>query len=265
MTDEPNTRKSIAEILGLMKEGRDWVNIIPFLEGLKQSGRKVKAWQMEKIVRRMGKQGRQGVVLEMLRRVEGTGVRLGELGVAREAMWGGVLKCVQSAWSEEGVRSAERFVEAVWEMLSEERHVSKEDRRRDGDPKTRPEIVGVVLWVRSLWSVLFGQGKDEEGKVRRAAEMVMAVWGNKEVAVKEEDWYDANRKLMMWVPVWHGMKMARKVVGDNTPLGRSLKNAITLDLEPTLEKASRIVGEHVKGEADRRGRIMYNELSKVGM
>lgn len=248
-----------------MKEGRDWVNVIPFLEGLRQSGRKVKGWQVEKIVRRAGEKGRQGVVMEMLRRVERTRVRLGDVRVAREVMWGGVLKCVQSGWSEEGVREAERLVEAWWEMLSEERHVSKEDKKMDGGPKARPEIVGVLLWVRAVRSVLFGEGGDKEGKVKRAAEMVMAVWGNKDVSVDEGDWYDANYKLMMWVPVSHGMRMARKVLGEDTPMGRSLGSALTDDLEPVVTKAARLVEKHVVGETDRRGRSLFLELSRIGI
>ncbi|KAL9015512.1 MAG: hypothetical protein Q9185_007091 [Variospora sp. 1 TL-2023] len=264
ITDEPNTRKAIAEATALMQDGRDWVNMMPFLEGLRQSGRKVRGWQAEKMVRRMGEKGAQGVVLEMLRRVEGTGVRLGDVRVCREVMWGGVAKCVQSRWSEEGVTEAERLVETWWGMLSEERHVDKEVRKSGGDPKLNPEVVGMVLWVRAVRRVLFGEGKDEGGKVKRAAEMVMGVWANRDMAVDEEDWNDANYKMMMWAPVWHAMVMARKVLGDsNTPLGRSMGTAITQELEPTLTRASRIVGEHVSGETDRRGRVMYNELSNL--
>ncbi|KAL8929562.1 MAG: hypothetical protein Q9208_001231 [Pyrenodesmia sp. 3 TL-2023] len=264
ITDEPNTRKSIAEMLDLMQEGRDWVNVIPFLEGLRQSGRKVRGWQMEKIVRRAAERGRQGVVVEMLRRVEGTGVRLGDVKVAREVMWGGVLKGVQSQWEGDGVKAVEKYVEQCWDMLSEERHVSKEDKKTGGDPKTQPEIVGVLLWARALKSVLYGKGEDEEGKVKRAAEMLMAVWKKSDCSVDWEDWYDANYKLMMWVPVWHGMRMARKVLEENTQLGRSLRTALTEDLEPLVTKAAKLVGEHADGETDRRGRILFQQLSEVG-
>lgn len=251
-------------MLDLMQAGRDWVNMVPFLEGLRQSGRKVRGWQVEKIVRKAGEKGRQGVVVEMLRRVEATGVRLGDVRVAREVMWGGVLKGVQSGWEWYGVRMAERYVEQCWDMLSEERHVSKEDKKMGGDPKTRPEIVGVLLWARVVRSVLFGKGKDEEGKVERAAEMLMAVWKNRDCNVDWEDWYDANYKLMMWVPVWHAMRMARKVLGENTQLGRSLGTALTEELEPLVTKAAKLVGEHVSGETDRRGRVLFQQLSEVG-
>ncbi|KAL8902471.1 MAG: hypothetical protein Q9207_004669, partial [Kuettlingeria erythrocarpa] len=169
-----------------------------------------------------------------------------------------------SGWEKDGVRGAGRIVEATWEMMSDERHVSKEDKKMGEDPKTRPEIVGVLLWVRALRSVLLAKGKDDDGKVKRAAEMLMAVWKDRDCNVESEDWVDANHKLMMWVPVWHGMCMARNVLGENTQLGRSLGTGVTEELEPLVTKAAALVGEHVSGETDRRGRVLFQELSKVG-
>ncbi|KAI4192944.1 MAG: hypothetical protein LQ346_004059, partial [Caloplaca aetnensis] len=169
-----------------------------------------------------------------------------------------------SGWEKDGVRGAGRIVEAAWEMMSDERHVSKEDKKMGGDPKTKPEIVGVLLWARAVRSVLLAKGKDDDGKVKRAAEMLMAVWKDRDCNVDWEDWVDANHKLMMWVPVWHGMRMARNVLGENTQLGRSLGTAVTEELEPLVTKAARLVGEHVSGETDRRGRVLFQELSKVG-
>lgn len=250
----------------MCKEGRDWVNMVPFLIGLKTAGRKVKGWQFEKIVRRMGEKGGLGVVMEMARRVEGTGMKLGDVGVAREAMWGAVVKCVRSEWSEEGVKEAEKFIEAIWEMLSDERHVDRNATGKAGDPKMQPEIIGVLMWIRALKSTLFTSSKDPDGKVKRAAEMVLAVWDPKSANTtidEEKSWYDANQKLMMYAPVWHGMKMARKIVGENTALGRHLANTISLDLEPLLKKAQRIVAQHVGEDVTRRGLVVYGEISKM--
>ncbi len=239
------------------------MNMVPFLIGLKTAGRKVKGSQFEKVIRRMGEKGGLGVVMEMLRRVEGTGVKLGDAEVAREAMWGGVLKCLQSEWSEEGVKEGEKFVEAIWQMLSEERHVDRNATGKETDPKMKPEIVGVLLWIRALTSSLFGESQDVDGKVKRAAEMVLAVWKNADLTVDDEGWHDANRKLMMWTPVWHGMKMARKIVGENTALGRDLATTISSDLEPLLSKAHENVSRHVSEDGSRRGLHLYDELSKI--
>ncbi len=180
---------------------------MPFLIELKTAGRKVKGWQFEKIVRRMGEKGGLGVVMEMARRVEGTGMRLGDVGVAREVMWGAVTKCIRSEWSEEGVKDAEKFIEGVWQLLSDERHVDRNAMGKESDPKMKAEIVGVLLWIRALRSTQLGENKDPDAKVKRAAEMVLATWKTADKTIDEEKgWYDANYKLMMWTPVWHGRK-----------------------------------------------------------
>ncbi|KAL8840767.1 MAG: hypothetical protein Q9176_003613 [Flavoplaca citrina] len=264
LVDEPNTAKSLAQMCELCKEGRDWVNMVPFLIELKTAGRKVKGWQFEKIVRRMGEKGGLGVVMEMARRVEGTGMRLGDVGVAREVMWGAVTKCIRSEWSEEGVKDAEKFIESVWQLLSDERHVDRNAMGKESDPKMRAEIVGVLLWIRGLRSTRLGDSKDPDAKVKRAAEMVLATWKTADKTIGEEkDWYDANYKLMMWTPVWHGMTMARKIVGENSALGRDLANTITLDLEPMLKKAQQIVSQHAGEDGTRRGLVVYDALSKM--
>ncbi|KAL8753331.1 MAG: hypothetical protein Q9199_005132 [Rusavskia elegans] len=180
-------------------------------------------------------------------------------------MWGAVVKCVRSEWSEEGVKEAEKFIEAIWEMLSEERHVDRNATGKAGDPKMQPEIIGVLMWIRALKSTLFTESKDPDGKVKRAAEMVLAVWDPKSAnpTLDEKNWYDANQKLIMYAPVWHGMKMARKIVGENTALGRHLANTISLDLEPMLKKAQGIVAPHVGENVMRRGLVVYGEISKM--
>ncbi|KAL8848975.1 MAG: hypothetical protein Q9221_006006 [Calogaya cf. arnoldii] len=267
-TDEPKTAKSLAQMCELCKEPRDWANMVRFLIELKISGRKVKGWQFEKIVRRMGEKGGLGIVMDMARRVEGTGMSLGDIGITREAMWGAVLKCVKSEWSEEGVKEAEKFIEAIWEMLSEERHVDRNATGKASDPKMQPEIVGVLLWIRALRSTLFNESKDtEDRKVKRAAEMVLAVYKKNAITTLRDDdgrnWREANQKLMMWAPVWHALKMARKIVGENTALGRGMTNTISLDLEPMLKKAMGIVRGHVAEDVTRRGLVLYDEIEKI--
>ena len=273
LTDEPSTSKSLAQMVELCKEGKDWVNMVPFLIELKTAGRKIKGPQFEKMVRRMGEKGGLGVIIEMARRVEGTGMRLGELGIAREAMWGAVMKYIRSSseQNEAAVHDAHKFIEAIWELLSDERHVDRPATgKKASDPKTHPEIIGVVLWIRALKASLLADNQDADGTVKRAAEIVLAVWSRDENktnnTVDDENttnWYDANETLIMWAPVWHGMHMARGIVGENTPLGRDLANAISLDLEPKLKKAQRVVAQHVGEDVTRRGLVVYDELPKM--
>ncbi|KAL8684704.1 MAG: hypothetical protein Q9218_008177, partial [Villophora microphyllina] len=153
---------------------------------------------------------------------------------------------------EEGMREAERLVEGVWEMLSEERHVDTKTKREHGDPKMRVEIVGVVLWTRAIRRTLFSEMRDEDRKVKRGAEMLLAVWQKPEVETEEmkNEWWRQNGNLMTWTPVWHGMKMARKILGENTPLGRDLGNIITREVDPLLENARKVVSETGKNNQE---------------
>ncbi|KAI4097461.1 MAG: hypothetical protein L6R37_006812 [Teloschistes peruensis] len=154
-------------------------------------------------------------------------------------------------------------------MLSENRHVDHETRKVHGDPKILPDVVGMVLWVRALRSMLLDEKKDEDGKVKRGVEMLLAVWQRFEPESEElkGEWRHQNDNLIIWTPVWHGMKMARTVLGEITPLGRDLRTVMTRDLEPLLENASKVVSDNSKeqGEVKRRGLTVYNELSKIAV
>lgn len=264
LTDEPNTRSSIAKVLDLMKEGRDWNNLPGFLEGLRTAKRKVRTWQVKKMVRRANVAGRQGTVMECLRRVEGTGVGLWELSVAREVMWGAVLRAGQAEWSKEGVEQALKFAEGVAELMEDPRH-TLENAKGAGyaDPRYMPEVVGVSVQLRAARAVLFGEGKDEGGRVKKGVEQLMACWGNKEMGFKEGGWNEANYQLMMWAPVWHGMKMAQKVLGKDSEIGLFLGTKVKRELEPLLRKARDVLVKKTPQDCGRRGLKMYDELSKV--
>ncbi|KAL8675715.1 MAG: hypothetical protein Q9224_007401 [Gallowayella concinna] len=237
--------------------------MVPFLTGLQTAKRRIRSGQLEKMVRKMAEKGGLGVVMEIARRVEDTGMKLGDVGVTREIMWGAVWRCMNSGYTEEAVRDGAKFVNAIWEMLSEERHVDKTIRGRDGDPKTNPEIAGVVMWMRAVQSTLFSESKDPDDQVKKAVETVLAVWKNADLKINEEGrgWYDANHKLLMWAPVWHGMKISRKILGQNTSLGRDLTSTITLDLEPTIQKAIEVLSRN--DNTKRRGLGFYEMLEKA--
>ncbi|KAL9575876.1 MAG: hypothetical protein Q9212_007609, partial [Teloschistes hypoglaucus] len=159
------------------------------------------------------------------------------------------------------------WVEGVWVMLSEDRHVDHGTRKMHGDPKIVPDVVGMVLWARALRSMLLDGMMDEDGKVKRGAEMLLAVWQRFEPESEEvkNDWRRQNDHLIMWTPVWHGMKMARNILGETTPLGRDLRTVMTRDLEPLLDNARKVVSDNSKenGDVKRRGLTVYDELSKI--
>ncbi|KAL6722326.1 hypothetical protein ACLMJK_001433 [Lecanora helva] len=258
--DEPATRASIARVTQLMGETRDWRNLPEWLEGLRIAGRKVRGMQLEKMVRRAGEGGRGGVVMDCLRRVEGTGMGLWDLRVAREVFWCAVGRCVQGGWGKEEVERAGRWVEGVWELCADPRHTEK--MTRESDPKRRAEVVGVMVLVHAARVVLHGE-KEAADAVGKYAEMMLGLWDSKEVGFEEGDWNDANYKMLMWAPVWRGMALARNVVGETSPLGKQLGIKLSEELEPLMQSGQAVLSAHPPAEGRRRGLKMCEDLSQV--
>lgn len=232
-----------------------------FLEGLKVARRKLAGWQVEKMVRRANEGGKQGVVHDILRRVETTGLGLWDVKVCREVMRGAVLKGVQSQWSEEGVEKGLKYAENIWELMWDSRHVEQK-KRVEMDPRGRPEIVGVMVLMHAVKAVKLGGGKDEWGMAEKYAEVMLKKWENSRgiMEIDAQDWSDANYKLMVWAPIWHGMKMAQQIVGAGSPLGKRLGEKLRQDLEPLIQKSQAIVLAHEPEEGTRRGLKMYEDI-----
>lgn len=204
------------------------------------------------------------MVHDCLRQVESTGIGLWEVRVAREVMWGATLKAIQADWSEEGVERGVKFAEDVWELCFDPRHTER--MRGVEDAKKRPEILGVLVQMHAAKAVMYGGGKDEEGLVSRYTKMMLKLWGNAEaeLMVSEEDFYDANYKLVMWAPVWHGMTMAKKVLGPDSPLGRQLGERLSQDIEPLVQAAVAILQANPpQGGGKRRGLKLYEDMSSL--
>lgn len=262
--DEPPTRSSFARVVQLMGESGDWGNMAGFLEGLKVARRKLAGWQVEKMVRRANEGGKMGVVHDILRRVEKTGVGLWDVKVCREVMRGAIWKGVQSGWSEEGIERGVKYAENIWELMWDPRHVEEQE-KAGMDPKARPEIVGVMVLMHAIKAVKLGGGKDERGLVEKYAEVMLKRWENSrgEMLVDEQDWSDANYKLLTWAPVWHGMRMARQVVGAGTPLGERIGEKLSQDLEPLMQISQAVLLAHAPEEGTRRGLKMYEDILQV--
>ena len=258
--DEPPTRSSFATVVRLMAESGDWGNMAGFLEGLQVARRKVAGWQVERMVRRANEGGKMGVVHDVLRRVERTGVGLWDVVVCREVMLGAVLKASQSGWSREGVEKGAKYAEDIWELMWDSRH-REGQRKVEMDPRRRPEIVGVMVLMHAVKAVKLSGGKDEGEMVKKYAELMLKHWEKSEemMTVGAQDWSDANYKLCVWAPVWHGMKMALQVVGAGSPLGRRLEEKLRQDVEPLVQKCQAIVLAHVPKGGTRRGLKMYED------
>ena len=177
-------------------------------------------------------------------------------------MLGAVLKAQKESWGKESVEEGARFARQVWDLLWDERH--RVVRPAKMDPKMRPEIVGILVEMLAARAVKVGEGKDEGGEVRKYVERLLGLWKYAELEVDEADWNDANAKMLMWAPVWHGMELARQVLGQESQLGKELGERVDKDLEPFLNKARTIVAANAPENGVRRGLRMYEQLMLAG-
>lgn len=239
-------------------EGKDWANLPGFLEGLKTAKRKLKGWQVEKMVRTANACGRQGVVLVCLQRVERTGVGLWEGGVARECMLGAVMRAIEGAWSEEAVEGGWRLARQYWELMWDDRHL----RVGGANVKMMPEVLGAMVLLSVARMVKEG---DERKELERFVHRLLGVWGKVDFSLAEGGWVEANQKLVGWAPVLRGMQLAQKVLGKDSEMGRELGEKAKNDLEPMMQKALAAVYAQTPENGSRRGVKLYEDLAKADL
>lgn len=256
--DETNSRAALNKVLTLMTESGGWSNLSGFLEGLKTAGRRLELGLFEKLVRRAVASGKTGLILECLKRVEATGLGLWDLAVTREVMWGATALAIQGEWSKGAVVKGVRYAENVWDMMCDPEYGTVQGEY----PRTRPEILGLLLQIHATRAVLFDEGRDEAGMVAKYARMMLRHWDQGHLEADLNDWVDANHTMVIWAPVSHGMKLASKVLGKQAALGRLLAQKAEQDLEPLLQKAQILMMEAMPEDGSRRrGLVVSQELS----
>ncbi|MCJ1287574.1 hypothetical protein MMC26_006926 [Xylographa opegraphella] len=259
LRDEPATAPAFNTFLSLLRTTADWRLLPFFLEGLRTSGRKLAPARAEKMVRRAAAAGQMGIVGECARMVARTGVKLDEVGLAREMMWGAVQTAVLEGWSAQGTAAAAKQAEGTLVLMEDPAHVGGERAR---DPRRAPEVVGAGMGLVALRAGKAGEG-DAGGKVEKLARRTLDCWRYAELGGRDGSWWDANRALMWWAPVEVGMRAAMKVLGEQSELGRRLGEVLKADVEPVVQKAKGILEREGPAEGRRRGIVMYEELQRA--
>lgn len=267
MRDEPLTRTSIIKILQLMREAKNWQNLAPFLIGLRNSQRVLRQPHLEKMVRTACEQGNEGAIMECLRQSEKTGVELWQVGVAVELMWRAMGRAIEGNWTEEAVDRGLRLADSLWIMMQDPKHANEQLL----DPTQCPETVGVMVQLHAAKAVMFHEQKDIHGKVVEYTQRLLALWEKMNFPNSDSDVRTATLNLMKWAPVWHGMKMARKVSEVTSEMKKELGIRVK-EVEVAMEAARNIVysyrealpvEDQEKATYYRRGVGLYEKLSSV--
>ncbi|KAI9777256.1 MAG: hypothetical protein M1839_008986 [Geoglossum umbratile] len=254
LRDEPQTRSNLNALLKMMKP-EDFDVILPFLEGLYGAGRgkSIKEPMLEQIARKANTAGRHDVTIECARRVKTTGFKLKYLSVARELVRGPYLLAKKGDPSQ--TKKALSQAEQVIELLESPAH-TKGRGVEPSDPRAQPDIVGVVLAIAAIQASKHNGGSDVNGKVATYANRMKGTWASSGLTIqppldlrRADAWH--NQKLLAWVPVLEGARLAREVLGAESAEGLWLSEII-----PEIEEELAQTRAHSEG----RGDSLYDTL-----
>lgn len=240
MTKLPNTWKSMTKLLDLMRDRRDWDNLPTVLEGMHTAKRKFHTYQWEKLIRKAAHAGMQQVIVECARRAKTTNLPLQKLSIVRmimqdirkeafENQW-------QPGWVTRAINHAEQILLCLDQLEDQGKHTVE-----NPDPRTQPDIIGVVLELAAMRALKNTDGEDKDGKVANYAELLLAKSdGNIPAVDFEQDWYKADYELRKRVPLRRGLQVAMQVLGDNMPHAAKAESMLT-QLDETIDSASAFV------------------------
>ena len=268
LTDEPNSKKAFHQALGLMKEKRDYGVLPGLLEGYQGSGRVLTKGMAEKMIRKVAEAGSGGIVTECLRRVHRTGLKLDNVTVAREAMWVAIQQAIQGSWSEKGLEKALKYAEGILEFLEDPRHVHRKHLFAPAnDPRLMPDIIGVPLLLSATLLAKFPSNTPNDlqtqilkNKSNQHATRLLHLWPNANLNVDSVSRQDANYKLLMWVPVWHGLRTANRLA-EKSEAVRRLTGVPLQQVGQMVERARDIVMVNSEEGQERRGLKLYSDLA----
>ena len=262
--DEPPIRQSFLKALRIMRELDDWRNLPLFLEGLNMAKRQPEGDQLEKMIRWLVETGRRLEVLELVKQVERTGIGLWDTRVTREVMWGGPIKAAQLGWTRRSVETTVGYLDRVWAVMSDWKHSEHANVDGGPHPSRLPEINGVMLQMYAAQTRMMQQDDGTQTDKERGPTMTMpdallqvqkwaartfAQWDRLDVDTRDADWSDLNYKMCLWAPVWHGLKLAREVLGTTSPLAFVLEEK-EKQLRGLLDHARAVVVRHTPGSVE---------------
>jgi len=147
--------------------------------------------------------------------------------IVTELMWQLQKKAADADWNEKQTKQALVWAEMVADMLEDPRH-SGSRIVSEVDPQTLPEVIGILLQLAGMRVSKHLEGKDEDGKVAKYAERLLAT------DLKVRRWASAqeqNQSLSALVPILHGMNVASTLLPSDKKMSQELKSRV-----PEVEK-----------------------------
>ncbi|KAK0711646.1 hypothetical protein B0H67DRAFT_685236 [Lasiosphaeris hirsuta] len=267
LSDLPNTKKSFKMAVDAMTAIKDFQNLSKLLEGVTQhAGRKLDPVFYSMLVRRAGQTGNIQVILDAVRNVKRTGLKLDQSATINELLVWIQKEAVGAGWQTRALELALKRTQLVLDLLEgEPRHAPKRAR----GPEIRsfpffrdPQFLAMRLNLAAALAINQKGGKGTKEKVVKYAEELVKLWpkgaGLLDLEPAEaykypfEMGYMLNRNVYLWAaaPVLSGLTLAAKVVESE------LANQL-------LKRAKRVEGEVITAletaEAG-RGVVLYKQI-----
>lgn len=274
--DIPATWKSFSTAMQLMGDSpHHWQNLNPLLEGIKvsRSGKDLKSWQQQVIVKTAGNKGMAHIVLEGVRSAERTGLRMRDVRVAREVLWACRMVAVLGEWSAVSTDKAVRYSTQIATLMDEESHCGgKASETKDlfeslGDPRRQPDIIGAALELAAVRADLHLAGEDTDDVVAKLTERLMAnierdphTSKTGEPEKQKAQAAEADYQLERWVPVLSGLQAAKKLLSDATPHRAEVDQKIQELREKTMQWRATIAKSGDPSTERRRGAQWFDAL-----
>ncbi|KAL2164675.1 hypothetical protein VTH06DRAFT_3892 [Thermothelomyces fergusii] len=267
VADLPSTRGTLKQILPLLKTPADFQNIPPFLEGCVRAKRKVERVDYVRLLRLAALNGQLQMIMGCVKAAEKTGFRLDNSHVINELVAYIQRPAILSGFGEAETRAALKQVRLVLNILeSDEEHRPGPETAGAFPYHRDPQVLGARLHMAAARAVYHRDGRDEDGRVARYAEELVALWPENaglldlqpDRAYRKRDgvmryMLDRNTYLFMASPVLNGLTLAAQVV--DPALAMQLQNrADAVDSEVKAALASPL---RKKGG---RGEQLYNAI-----
>ncbi len=215
-------------------------------------------------MRKANENGRQGTVMQCIRRSEATGFALNDLRIVREVMWGARQRAQLAGWDEEGTSKGLAQAVQVMDLLDNPKYGSTRDAVSGVDFKMLPEIVGVVLELAAAKAVRYNDGKDVDSMVAAYAVATLDSLRGETMLARFDfaasDWNRANYRLLMCAPVLHGLDLAAGVLRHVPKIEQDIKS--TRDaLERVVFKARDVVLANTHEDQTRRGMQIVEDIA----
>ena len=234
ITQMPNTRLLINEVINNLKVDKDYNAIPDMLEGVHhQAGRRIDPAIYCKLVRKFAVADRLQTIIDSVRAVRKTGFKLNRSETVNELMVGIQKKAIDSGYARHETLQAHMRVRAVLEMLEEDNELHKPE-----EPNWRPFWQDPMVLAARLH--LGAVAATKHGQLMKSvpiyARDLLGVWPeNKGVlglhdmskyASVDQARYLLDRNSFLWfaAPILKGLRMAADFLVDQPFLREALLN-----------------------------------------